>query len=69
MKAILREFIGKKIEVNCGSSVAFRGEVVSVESGVLNLLNEEQQKIFIAVEKIAAVCECRDLGSRPGFIV
>ena len=69
MEAILREFIGKKIDVNCGSNVAFRGEVVSVESGVLNLLNEEQQKIFIAVKKIAAVCECRDLGSRPGFIV
>lgn len=69
MEAILREFIGKKIDVNCGSNVAFRGDVVSVENGVLKLLNEEQQNVFIAVEKVAAVCECRDLVSRPGFIV
>ncbi len=69
MEAILKTFIGKRIDVNCGSNVAFRGEVVSVEGGLLQLLNEEPKTIFIAVDKIAAVSECRDFGSRPGFIV
>lgn len=69
MEALLKEFLGKKIDVNCGSNVAYRGEVVSCEGGVLRLINEDNKDVFIAVDKIAAVTECKDLGSRPGFIV
>jgi hypothetical protein len=69
MEALLKEFIGKKIDVNCGSNVAYRGEAVSSEGGVLKLINEDGQEVYIAVDKIAAVSECKDFGSRPGFIV
>lgn len=69
MEALLSGLIGKKIDVNCGSNVAYRGEAISVEGGVLRLTNEENQDVYIAIDKVAAVSECRDFGSRPGFIV
>lgn len=69
MESLLRDLIGKKIDVNCGSNVAYRGEVVSSEGGVLKLVNEEGQDVYVSVDKIAAVSECKDFGSRPGFIV
>jgi hypothetical protein len=69
MEALLKGFVGRKIDVNCGSNVAFRGEVISLEGGVLKLVNEEDHDVFIAVDKIAAISECKDFGSRPGFIV
>ncbi len=68
MESILNEFVGKNIDVNCGSTVAYRGKVVSVADGILKIVNEEEQVVYIVVDRIAVVSECRDLGSRPGFI-
>lgn len=69
MEELLRGLSGRKIDVNCGSNVLYRGEVKAVAGGVLTIVNEEGDNVFIALEKIAAVCECRDFASRPGFIV
>jgi phage terminase large subunit len=69
MEGLLKELVGKKIDVNCGSNVAYRGEVISSDGGVLKLINEEGQDVYVAIDKIAAVSECKDFGSRPGFIV
>lgn len=69
MEELLKEFKGKKIDVNCGSNVAYRGEVAGVEGGVLRLANEDGEIVYIAVGNIAAVAECKDHISRPGFIV
>ena len=69
MESLLTELEGKKVDVNCGSNVMYRGEIVSVSGGILKLRNEDDRDIFIAVDKIAAVTECSDLSSRPGFIV
>ena len=68
MEAILNGFIGKKIDVNCGSSITFRGDVTSTDGGVLKLVNEDGKEVFISIEKVAAVTECNDLAPRPGFI-
>lgn len=69
MEELLKALVGKKIDVNCGSNVAYRGEIVSVEKGVLKMTNEDDQEVFVAIDKIAAFSECKDFGSRPGFIV
>ena len=69
MEALLIGLKGKKIDVNCGSNAAFRGEIVSVDGGLLKLKSEDEHEIYIAVDKIAAISECSDLASRPGFIV
>ena len=69
MEAILTEMTGKKVDVNCGSNVMYRGEIVSVSGGILKLRNEDDREVFISIDKVAAVTECSDLSSRPGFIV
>lgn len=68
MEDLLKGLIGKKIDVNCGSNVMYRGEVLEASSGILKLKNDDGQEIFVAIDKIAAVSECRDLTARPGFI-
>ena len=68
MEELLRQFVGKKVDVSCGSGVALRGEVANVNAGVLHLRDEDGKSAYIAIDKIAAVYECSDAASRPGFI-
>lgn len=67
MERIISELVGKKIEVNCGSGVAFAGENRGAESGVLKLDCDGKQ-LYIDLQKIIAVNEAPDATGRPGFI-
>lgn len=69
MEVLLKELVGKKIDVNCGTAAVYRGEAIDVKNGVLHLRNEDNTEVFISIDKIAAMYECKDLPSRPGFIV
>lgn len=69
MEELLRKLVGTKIDVNCGTNVFYRGEVMSAGSGILELRDEDGREVFIAEDRIAAVSPCKDLASRPGFIV
>ena len=69
MEELLRQMVGKKIDVTCGTNAAFRGDVVDVKNGVLHLRDEDDKVAYVAVDKIAVVFECKDTHSRPGFIV
>ncbi len=69
MEAILVGLMGKKIDVNCSANVMYRGDVETVSGGILTITNEDGQAVFISIDKIAAITECRDPTSRPGFIV
>lgn len=69
MEELLKELIGKKIDVNCGTTAVYRGEAIDVKNGVLQLHNEDDTIVFISIDKISALYECKDLPSRPGFIV
>ena len=68
MEQIIRQLMGKKIDVSCGSGPVLRGEVVEIRDGVLHLRDEDERAAYIAIDKIASVCECSDSASRPGFI-
>jgi len=69
MEELLRNLLGRKIDVSCGTNAAFRGDVMDVKGGVLYLRDEEDKVAYVAVDKIAVVFECKDHPSRPGFIV
>jgi len=69
MEELLKQLVGRKIDVSCGVSIVYQGEALEVKNGVLHLRNEDDKVVFIAIEKIAAICECKDLPLRPGFIV
>lgn len=68
MEEIIRQLAGKKIDVSCGSGPVLRGEVVDIRDGILYLRDEDERAAYVAIEKIATICECSDSASRPGFI-
>ena len=68
MEELLREMLGKKIDVTCGTNATFRGDVIDVKGGVLYLRDEDEKIAYVAVDKIAVIYECKDPHSRPGFI-
>jgi hypothetical protein len=69
MEELLKQLLSKKIDVTCGTNAAFRGEVMDVKAGVLYLRDEDDEVAYVAIDKIAVVYECKDLHSRPGFVV
>ena len=68
MEELLKQLLGKKIDVTCGTNAAFRGDVVDVKSGVLYLRDEDDKVAYVAIDMIAVVFEVTDHQSRPGFI-
>lgn len=68
MEQIVQNLIGKKVDVCCGPTTAFRGDLVSLENGVATLKAENDATWYVAVDKIAAISEVNDSHSRPGFI-
>jgi len=68
MQEFLSKLVGRKIDIFCGGASSLRGDVIKVESGVLQLKDDEGQMCYVAVDKIAVVWEARDEGNRAGFI-
>lgn len=68
MEEKLREFEGRKIDVNCGSGASYRGLVLSGNDGILSLRDESDTTIFISIDRIIAITECLEPAIRPGFI-
>lgn len=67
MESIISELVGKRIEVNCGSGVAFAGENAGIKNGILELVCEGKH-LFVDLAKIIVVNEATDSGGKPGFI-
>lgn len=68
MEDLLRQLLGKKVDVTCGTNAAFRGDVVDVKSGVLYLRDEDGEVAYVSIDKIAVVYECKDPHKKPGFL-
>lgn len=68
MRNLLEGFIGKEIDVHCGSA-SIRGKVLKVEGNVL-FVEKDQVVCYINIEKIIAVWDSQGKkNSGPGFIV
>lgn len=68
MEELLKQLLGKNIDVTCGTNAAFRGDVVDVKNGVLYLRDDDGKIAYVAVDKIAMVYERKDKEHRPGFL-
>ena len=68
MNELLAKFIGKKIDVYCGGASSLRGEVLSVEAGVVHLRDDEGKSCYVAIDKIIVVWEAKDDEHRAGFV-
>ncbi|HNQ15297.1 MAG TPA: MM0924 family protein [Pyrinomonadaceae bacterium] len=69
MEDFLKQLMGKRVDVSCGASAAFRGDVIDVKNGVLFLRDDDENVAYIVVEKIAVITEVRENSSRPGFVI
>jgi hypothetical protein len=69
MEELLKQLLGKKIDVTCGTNATFRGDVVDVKSGVLYLRDEDDKVAYVGIDKIAVVYECKEEHVRPGFVI
>ena len=68
MEELLSKLVGSKIDVVCYGASSLRGEVVTVEGGVLQLKDDEDQICHIAIEKIVAIWEKREKARLHGFV-
>ncbi|MGQ0542557.1 MAG: MM0924 family protein [Blastocatellia bacterium] len=68
MEELLRQFMGKMLDVNCGTGAMFRGEVRDVRDGVLYILDEEEKLWYVTIGSIVGFTETNEHSSRPGFI-
>lgn len=69
MEEFLKQLMGKKIDVSCGTSGTVRGDVVDVKQGILYLRDESERVAYVTIEKIAVVWEVQEQQSRPGFVI
>ena len=68
MEELLKQLLGKKVDITCGINASFRGDVMDVKSGVLYLRDEEDKVAYVSIDKIAVIYECKEPAIRPGFI-
>ena len=68
MEELLKNLMGKKIDVACGTNAAFRGDVIDVKNGVLYLRDEDDKVAYVTIGQIAVVFEIKEHLSRPGFV-
>jgi len=68
MEEFLKQFMGKKIDISCGTNSTVRGDVADVKDGVLYLRDEDERVAYVAIEKIAIVWEVNEHQNRPGFL-
>jgi hypothetical protein len=68
MEEFLKQLMGKKIDVTCGTNAAFRGDVIDVKDGVLYLRDESDRVAYVAINKIAVIYEVKEHATRPGFV-
>ena len=68
MKELLPRFIGKKIDLYCGGASSLRGEVLSVESDIVHLRDDDGKSCYVAIDKIIVIWEAKDDDHRAGFV-
>ncbi len=68
MEEFLKQLMGKKIDIACGTSAIVRGDIVDVKNGILYLRDEQERVAYVAVERIAIVWEVKEHQNRPGFL-
>ena len=68
MEDFLKQMMGKKIDISCGTNSTVRGDVADVKGGVLYLRDENERVAYVAIEKIAIVWEATENQHRPGFV-
>ncbi|MEZ5305792.1 MAG: MM0924 family protein [Pyrinomonadaceae bacterium] len=68
MEDFLKQLMGKKVDISCGTSAVVRGDIVDVKDGILYLRDDEDKVAYAVIEKIAFVWEVKSGDTRAGFL-
>ena len=68
MEDFLKQLMGKKIDISCGTTSTVRGDVMDVKDGILYMRDEQERVAYVAIEKVAVVWEVKEHQTRPGFV-
>ena len=69
MEEFLKQLMGKKLDVSCGTSAVVRGDVVDVKDGILYLRDDDERVAYVVIDKIAFVWEATDGDHKAGFVL
>ncbi len=69
MEETIKSFVGKSVDINCGGTAVFSGEVAEVNSQTVKLSMEDGAEVYIALDKISAVSNGHSEHHRPGFVI
>ena len=68
MEEFLKQLMGKKIDISCGTTSTVRGDVMDVKDGILYMRDEHERVAYVAIEKVAVIWEVKEHQTRPGFV-
>lgn len=68
MEELLKQLMGKKVDISCGTNAIFSGEVVDIKGGILYLRDDEERVAYVSIERVAIVWEVKEQQIRPGFV-
>ncbi len=68
MEELLKQLMGKKVDISCGTNAIFSGEVVDIKGGILYLRDDEERVAYVSIERVAIVWEVKEHQTRPGFV-
>ncbi|MDQ3063739.1 MAG: hypothetical protein M3R14_12905 [Acidobacteriota bacterium] len=68
MEELLKQMMGKKVDISCGTNATFSGEVVDIKGGILYLRDDEERVAYVSIERVAIVWEVKEQQTRPGFV-
>ncbi len=68
MEELLKQLMGKKVDISCGTNATFSGEVVDIKGGILYLRDDEERVAYVSIERVAIVWEVKEQQTRPGFV-
>lgn len=68
MDELLKKLKGKVVDVICSNGSVVRGEVGDLAGGILEINGDDGRTGYVAAEKISAVWETKDNGTKPGFV-
>ncbi len=69
MEEIIKSLVGQQVDINCGGTAVFRGEVADTGGGVVKLLSDDDGEVVISLDKISAVSKVQSEHQRPGFVI
>ena len=69
MEELLQHMIGEQIDVVCSGAPMVRGECTRFDPGIMQVIDDQGNMCYIAIDKIVAVWLRKEKDRHPGFVL